>query len=214
MLHGRQTIVAGVDMLFDAGMTTGSAKVGLTAGKRWEACMTAVARHRDKASFGELFDHFGPRVKSYLRRLGANDVLAEDLMQEVMLTVWRRADQFDGRKAAVSTWVFTIARNKRIDALRREKRPEVDMGDPGTVPEPEDDTPHPDAQVGAGQIADILRAAVSRLPADQARLLNMAFYDDKSHSIIAEEMKLPLGTVKSRLRLALQKLRVDVGEIT
>ena len=174
--------------------------------------MVAVAQQRDKQSFGELFDHFGPRVKSYLRRLGANEVLAEDLMQEVMLTVWRRAEQFDGSKAGVSTWVFTIARNKRIDALRREKRPEVDMGDPATVPEPVDDAPAPDENVGAGELAQILRQAVEGLPPEQAELLNMAFYDDKSHSDIATEMDLPLGTVKSRLRLALQKLRVGLQE--
>ena len=174
--------------------------------------MAAVAHDRDKQSFGELFDHFGPRVKSYLRRLGASDAQAEDLMQEVMLTVWRRAAQFDSGKAAVSTWVFTIARNKRIDALRREKRPEVDMGDPATVPDQVDDEPTPDDQVGAGELAQILRRAVDGLPPEQAEVLNMAFYDDKTHSDIAAEMQLPLGTVKSRLRLALQKLRTGLEE--
>lgn len=174
--------------------------------------MTAIAQHRDKQSFAELFDHFGPRVKSYLRRLGASDVLADDLMQEVMLTVWRRAEQFDGSKAGVSTWVFTIARNKRIDALRRQKRPEVDMGDPATVPDPVDDMPTPDEQVNAGQLAEILRRTIEGLPPAQAELLNMAFYDDKSHSDIAMEMDLPLGTVKSRLRLALQKMRANLQE--
>jgi len=176
--------------------------------------MAAIALNRDKQSFGELFDHFAPRVKSYLRRLGASDVLAEDLMQEVMLTVWRRAGLFDRAKAGVGTWVFTIARNKRIDALRREKRLEVDMGDPATEPEPEDGTPGPDEQVGAGELAEILRQAIKGLPPEQAELLNMAFYDDKSHSMIAEEMNLPLGTVKSRLRLALQKLRPGLEDQT
>jgi RNA polymerase sigma-70 factor (ECF subfamily) len=195
-------------------MNADSGRPGLAAGRRWEDCMAAIALNRDKQSFGELFDHFAPRVKSYLRRLGATDVLAEDLMQEVMLTVWRRAGQFDRAKAGVGTWVFTIARNKRIDALRREKRLEVDMGDPATVPEPEDDTPGPDDQVGAGELAEILRQAIKGLPPEQAELLNMAFYDDKSHSTIAEEMNLPLGTVKSRLRLALQKLRTGLEDRT
>ncbi|MEM7120575.1 MAG: sigma-70 family RNA polymerase sigma factor [Pseudomonadota bacterium] len=194
-------------------MTTGKQGAVPRNGKRWEVCMAAIARERDKDSFGELFDHFGPRIKSYLRRLGASDVLAEDLMQEVMLTLWRRADQFDARKAAVSTWVFTIARNKRIDALRRQKRPEVDMGDPATAPDPEDDAPKPDEQVNAGQLADILRAAIGELPPEQAQLLNMAFYDDKSHTMIADELDLPLGTVKSRLRLALKKLRTGLGDV-
>jgi RNA polymerase sigma-70 factor (ECF subfamily) len=199
-------------MQLNEAMNAESGRTGPAGGGRWEDCMAAIALKRDKQSFGELFDHFGPRVKSYLRRLGANDGLAEDLMQEVMLTVWRRADQFDRTKAAVSTWVFTIARNKRIDALRRQRRPEVDMGDPATVPEPEDDAPQPDEAVNAGQLADILRRAIDGLPPEQAELLNMAFYDDKSHSVIAEEKNLPLGTVKSRLRLALQKLRTGLEE--
>jgi RNA polymerase sigma-70 factor (ECF subfamily) len=199
-------------MQLNEAMNADNARTGPAAGRRWEVCMAAVAHDRDKQSFGELFDHFGPRVKSYLRRLGASDVLAEDLMQEVMLTVWRRAAQFDRSKAAVSTWVFTIARNKRIDALRRGKRPEVDMGDPATVPDQVDEGPPPDDQVGAGELAQILRRAVDGLPPEQAEVLNMAFYDDKTHSDIAAEMQLPLGTVKSRLRLALQKLRTGLEE--
>jgi RNA polymerase sigma-70 factor (ECF subfamily) len=199
-------------MQLNEAMRAGNGNMGLAAGRRWEACMAAIAEDRDKQSFGELFDHFGPRVKSYLRRLGASDVQADDLMQEVMMTVWRRAQQFDRTKAGVSTWVFTIARNKRIDALRRERRPEVDLGDPTTVPEPVDEEPSPDDQVGAGELAQILRRAVNGLPPEQAEVLNMAFYDDKTHSDIAQEMNLPLGTVKSRLRLALQKLRVGLEE--
>jgi RNA polymerase sigma-70 factor (ECF subfamily) len=199
-------------MQLNEAMRAGNGNMGLAAGRRWEACMAAIAEDRDKQSFGELFDHFGPRVKSYLRRLGASDNQAEDLMQEVMLTVWRRARQFDRTRAGVSTWVFTIARNKRIDALRRERRPEVDLGDPATVPEPVDGEPTPDDQVGAGELAQILRHAVNGLPPEQAEVLNMAFYDDKTHSDIAQEMNLPLGTVKSRLRLALQKLRVGLEE--
>jgi len=174
--------------------------------------MAAIAGDRDKQAFGVLFDHFAPRVKSYLRRLGASDPVADDLVQEVMLTVWRRADQFDRAKARVSTWVFTIARNKRIDALRREKRPEVDMGDPATLPDREDEAPGPEDRAGAGEVAEMLRRAIRVLPPEQAELLNMAFYDDKSHSMIAEEMNLPLGTVKSRLRLALQKLRTGLED--
>ena len=208
----RQPVVAIRRMQLNEAMNAESGRTGPAGGGRWEDCMAAIALKRDKQSFGALFDHFGPRVKSYLRRLGASDGLAEDLMQEVMLTVWRRADQFDRTKAAVSTWVFTIARNKRIDALRRERRPEVDMGDPATVPEPEDEAPQPDEAVSAGQLADILRRAIDGLPPEQAELLNMAFYDDKSHSVIAEETNLPLGTVKSRLRLALHKLRTGLEE--
>ena len=94
---------------------------------RLEADVEAVAERRDRAAFGRIFAHYGPRVKAYLRRLGASDAVAEDLTQEVMLTVWQRAGQFDRTRAALSTWVYTIARNKRIDALRRDRRPDYDL---------------------------------------------------------------------------------------
>jgi RNA polymerase sigma-70 factor (ECF subfamily) len=121
-----------------------------------------------------------------------------------MLTVWRRAAQFDRNKAAVSTWVFTIARNRRIDTLRRARRPEIDPEDPALVREPDDPA---DRVVEAAQRRESLHAAVAELPEDQAKLLRLAYFEDKSHSVIAEELALPLGTVKSRLRLAMGKLR-------
>ena len=168
------------------------------------ALMAAVAGDRDRQAFGTLFDHFAPRVSSYLRRLGAEPSVADDLVQEVMLTVWRRADQFDAAKAGVGTWIFTIARNKRIDALRREKRPTFDPTDPAFVP-----TPEPDAadMVERSERDALLRTAVAALPPEQGRLLHMAFIEDMSHSAIAEAQHLPLGTVKSRIRLAIGKLR-------
>ncbi|MEX2643184.1 MAG: sigma-70 family RNA polymerase sigma factor [Acetobacterales bacterium] len=169
-----------------------------------------VAEKRDRKSFRRLFDHFSPRLRAYLRRLGAADSAAEELVQEVMLTVWRRAAQYDPRQAGVATWVFTIARNRRIDLLRRERRPEIDPHDPALTPsEPQ----APDSGVSAHEEERAIRVAVDRLPKEQAALLRMAFFDDKSHSTIADELGLPLGTVKSRLRLALQKLRVALKEI-
>ena len=121
-----------------------------------------------------------------------------------MLTVWRRAAQFDPSKAAASTWLFTIARNRRIDTLRRARRPEIDPEDPALVREPDDPA---DRVVEAAQRRASLQAAVAELPDDQAKLLRLAYFEDKSHSIIAAELSLPLGTVKSRLRLAMGKLR-------
>lgn len=121
-----------------------------------------------------------------------------------MLTVWHRAAQFDRNKAAFSTWVFTIARNRRIDSLRRAKRPEIDPEDPALVREPDDPA---DQVVDAAQRSKLLHAAVAQLPEDQERLLRLAYFEDKSHSVIAEELALPLGTVKSRLRLAMTKMR-------
>ena len=169
-----------------------------------EALMSAVAQNRDRKAFGRLFELFGPRVKAYLIRQGADPATAEDLVQDVMLTVWRRGAQFDEKKGAVSTWVFTIARNRRIDTLRRAKRPELDPSDPALVGEPDDPA---DSVVEAAQKNKLLHAAVAVLPEEQKKMLRLAYFEDKSHSVIAEELGLPLGTVKSRLRLAMAKLR-------
>ena len=169
-----------------------------------EELMTAVAERRDRKAFVQLFEMFGPRVKAYLIRQGADQASADDLVQDVMLTVWRRAAQFDRNKASVSTWVFIIARNRRIDCLRRAKRPEIDPNDPVLVREPDDPADH---VVDAAQRGERLHAAVAQLPGEQEKLLRLAYFEDKSHSVIAEELQLPLGTVKSRLRLAMAKLR-------
>jgi len=164
----------------------------------------AVAEGRDLEAFRRLFGHFAPRVKAYLRRLGAGDEAAEDLMQEVLLTVWRRAQQFDPTKATLSTWVFTIARNKRIDALRRERRTEVELDDPSMEPEP---APRGDRTAERQEMSRRVKQAVAGLPVEQGRLLEIFYFEDKTHSTIAQELGIPLGTVKSRLRLAIGKLR-------
>ncbi len=172
---------------------------------RLEADVEAVAERRDRAAFGRIFAHYGPRVKAYLRRLGASDPVAEDLTQEVMLTVWRRAGQFDRTRAALSTWIYTIARNKRIDALRRERRPEYDLDDPALVDD--EAAPRGDRFAETEQARRAVMQAVAKLPPEQEQLLRIFFFEEKSHSLIADELGLPLGTVKSRLRLALVKLR-------
>jgi len=169
-----------------------------------EDLMSAVVTQRDRAAFARLFEMFGPRVKAYLIRQGADPASAEDLVQDVMLTVWHRAAQFDRNKAMFSTWVFTIARNRRIDSLRRAKRPEINPEDPALVRDPDEPA---DQLLDAAQRREHLLAAVARLPEEQERLLRLAYFEDKSHSVIAEELALPLGTVKSRLRLAMTKLR-------
>ncbi len=168
-----------------------------------------VANRRDREAFALLFDHFAPRLKSYFFKLGVSDQAAEDFVQEVMLTVWRKAELFDSAQAGVSTWIFTIARNKRIDAIRRERRPEIDPEDPAIKG---DEDPAPDDVVHASQMGDRVRSAVAELPAAQAELVRMSYFEDKSHTVIAEELGLPLGTVKSRIRLAVQRLRGLVGE--
>ncbi|MFZ1430049.1 MAG: sigma-70 family RNA polymerase sigma factor [Geminicoccaceae bacterium] len=172
-----------------------------------EADIRAVAVRQDRAAFARVFAYYGPRVKAYLRRLGADDAVAEDLTQEVLLTVWRRADQFDRARASLGTWVYTIARNKRIDALRRERRPDFDPDDPALVGDAES-SPRGDRVAEARQARRQMMAAVEQLPVEQAQLLRIFYFEDKPHSTIAAELGLPLGTVKSRLRLALGKLRV------
>jgi len=144
-----------------------------------------------------------------LRRLGASDGQAEDITQEVMLTVWRKADSYDPAKAGVGTWIFTIARNLRIDTLRREHRPALDADDPRFAADP---GPLPDEEVQTARDEQQVRAAIRTLPEEQAKVVTMAFYEGKSHGEIAAQLALPLGTVKSRLRLAFRRVRGQVGE--
>ena len=142
----------------------------------------AVASDQDRHAFSRLFEHFGPRVRAYLMRAGAPAQAAEELMQEVMLTVWRRAVLFDRRKAAVSTWIFTIARNKRVDSIRRENRAELDPNDPAFVP-PADEPA--DTLVERAQATERLNVAVKSLPAEQLEVLRRSYFDEESHSTIA-----------------------------
>lgn len=181
-----------------------------TEAERLVAWLTQVAQQRDRDAFAGLFAYFAPRLKAYMIRSGSDSIQAEEFAQETMLTVWRKADRFDPAQASASTWIFTIARNKRIDAYRRGSRPEFDPQDP--LLQPTAETP-PDDSVAAGQTATVLRQAVSELPAEQASLLTLAFYEDMAHSEIAERTGLPLGTVKSRLRLAIGKLRNALGDL-
>jgi RNA polymerase sigma-70 factor (ECF subfamily) len=173
-----------------------------------DALLVRVADGRDRAAFAALFAHFAPRIKAYLMRLGAAPVLAEDLAQEAMLTLWRKAHLFDASKASCGTWLFTIARNLRIDALRRERRPELDPDD--FLPDAE---PEPDAVISMADGEGRLRDALKTLPPDQALVIELSFFADKPHSQIADELSIPLGTVKSRLRLAMTRLRGALGEM-
>jgi RNA polymerase sigma factor (sigma-70 family) len=166
--------------------------------------LAAVAHSQDREAFGRLFAHFAPRVKGYLLRLGAERAQAEDLMQDVMLTVWRKAPAYDPKLASPSTWIFAIARNRRIDALRRDKRAALDPDDPGLLPEAE---LLPDRALDIGAWERRLAGAIGDLPPEQAQMLRLAYFEDRSHGEIAASLRLPLGTVKSRLRLAIARLR-------
>jgi RNA polymerase sigma factor (sigma-70 family) len=170
--------------------------------------LLAIARNQDRAAFARLFGHFGPRVKSYLLRLGADQAQAEDLTQEVMLTVWRKAPSYDPKLAGPSTWIFAIARNRRIDSLRRDKRAQLDPDDPALQPSAE---ALPDRALDSGRWETRLAQAMRELPQEQAQMLKLAYYEDRSHGDIAQSLRLPLGTVKSRLRLAVARLRTMFG---
>ena len=180
---------------------------------RLSQLIVRVGAGRDRAAFAELFAHFAPRIKAYLLRLGAEAGQAEELTQEAMIMVWRRAESFDPARSAASTWIFTIARNKRIDALRRERRPDFDPDDPTLVGDVAAAAPEPaDRSVEVAQHAQRLAEALAALPEEQAQLVRMAYFEDKAHGQIAAETALPLGTVKSRLRLAIARLRNALGE--
>jgi RNA polymerase sigma-70 factor (ECF subfamily) len=168
---------------------------------RW---LHAVGKNQDRAAFIELFEHFAPRIKSFLMKAGADAETADELAQETMLTIWNKAGSYNPAHAAPATWIFTIARNKRIDALRGSGRARfVDADDY----ELQDQAPNAREELSAAEETDILAAAMEKLPADQAELVKKSFFEDKSHADIALETGLPLGTVKSRIRLALERLR-------
>lgn len=168
-----------------------------------------VAETRDRAAFAELFDHFAPRLKAYLVRLGSDPAQAEELAQEVLITLWRKAALFDATRATAATWLFRIARNRRIDSLRRDKSASLDPEDPSLRPAAAE---APDEGMDARTREDRVRLAIESLREDQADLIRRAFFSGLSHSQIAEETGVPLGTVKSRIRLAFSKLRRALEE--
>jgi RNA polymerase sigma-70 factor (ECF subfamily) len=177
--------------------------------KSLSACIVAIAERSDRDAFETLFKHFAPRVKSYLIRLGAPAEAAEELAQETLLTVWRRAGAYNPALAAASTWIFTIARNLRIDLARRALRQTL----PDDPAETTCQEPMPDEALNAVQDEARIKRALAILPADQIRVITLAFFADKPHSEIALDLGLPLGTVKSRLRLAMARLRAALDDL-
>ncbi len=165
----------------------------------------AVAVRQDKAAFAALFRHYAPRVKSFVLRGGADPGTAQDVAQETMIMVWRKAASFDRSRASAATWIYTIARNKRIDLLRQSGRPAIEIEDWLTVFSPEEETA--DTSMLAGETYLRMSELADNLPADQQEVIRKAFFEDKPHTAIAAELRLPLGTVKSRIRSALGKLR-------
>lgn len=165
----------------------------------------AIAARQDKAAFAALFRYFAPRIKAFLMRGGSDAETAQEVAQEALILVWRKAASFDRRLASAATWIYAIARNKQIDLARRANRPTIDTEDWLTVFAPEN--PDADKSILAGQTYSRMKDLLETLSADQLLVIRKAFFEDKTHSAIAEELGLPLGTVKSRIRLALARLR-------
>lgn len=172
------------------------------------AAMLAVRDDRDRDAFVLLFDHFAPRLKGFVMRTGTGSGQAEEIVQEVMLTVWRKADQFDPERAQVSAWIYQITRNRQIDVLRKENRPL-----------PEELSHNVDQEPDAGQImaveqeADQLKDALGRLKPDQRDIIEQAYLGELTHQEISTQTGLPLGTIKSRIRLGLERLRHELKEL-
>ena len=182
----------------------------------WGRLIEAVATRRDRAALVALFEHFAPRVKTFALRSGASAATAEELAQETMLTVWRKADSFAPGSAGAAAWIFTIARNLRIDALRRERHNgcEFDIDRDIAIEARVDERLTPESQFAAVQLEQRVRKAVAQLPGEQLRVIELSFFEEKAHGEIAEQLQIPLGTVKSRSRLAITRLRALLDEMS
>ncbi|MDY0746044.1 sigma-70 family RNA polymerase sigma factor [Paucibacter sp. R3-3] len=172
----------------------------------WSRLLCAVAERQDRPAFAQLFAHFAPRIKRHLMQCGSPEVQAEELAQEALVAVWRKAVLFDPAQAAASTWIFTIARNLRVDLLRRRQGLEA-ADEPFDFDMLEGDEPAADERLHTSRETERLRGALAQLPDEQQQVLRLSYFDDEPHARIATELGIPLGTVKSRVRLAVAQLR-------
>lgn len=168
-----------------------------------------VKQERCELSFNQLYRYYAPRLCAFLRQKGASDRISQEVMQDVMARVWEKTHQYDAATANASTWIFTIARNRYIDYVRKEKRSEVDMNDPLLVRDP---TPPPDAGLHHSDTSQTLKAAIASLPSAQAEILKLIYLQGMKQQAVAAKLSIPLNTVKSRLRLALEKLRREMED--
>ncbi|MDH3388618.1 MAG: sigma-70 family RNA polymerase sigma factor [Gammaproteobacteria bacterium] len=173
--------------------------------------MSKVAVDRDKTAFAGLFDHYAPLIRAYsLAREPGSDLVADELVQEVMTRVWLKAAKYNPRLANLNTWIFTLARNCRIDYLRRNSRYLTEIDPTDIFNDMEDEGPGPFQLVQQSRAEESIRAGLEELPREQSEILAKVYLEGKSHQQASDELKLPLGTVKSRVRLALKKLEVLV----
>jgi RNA polymerase sigma-70 factor (ECF subfamily) len=177
--------------------------------EKWRVCITAVAETKDEQAFSQLFDDFAPRIKAFsLAAQPGATMVADELVQEVMIKVWNKAHLFDANKASVITWIYTLARNARIDYLRKNGRFSSEISSDDIYNDILDDSPDLFSITQQKQLEVKIRGSLNTLPFDQSLVLSKVYMEGKTHQQTAEELQLPLGTVKSRVRLALNKLEV------
>ena len=181
---------------------------------QWGRLIRAIAADQDRAAFAALFEYFAPRIKSFLQRSGASEASAEELAQETMLAVWRKAALFDPKSTGAAAWIFTIARNLRIDAHRRCSRGGLIETSDVDIEFQIDDSPLPDSRLASVQSEERVRSALSQLSPDQVRVIELSFFEEKAHAEISKILGIPLGTVKSRMRLAMSRLRILLDELS
>lgn len=167
-----------------------------------------VSLTRDQTAFAQLYDFYAPRILSFLIRMRMPRALAEDVTQDVMATLWRKPHLYDASKSSLATWLYRVARNRRIDLARRERLQSAQESfDPDRVEGGVITNSPMDSLLDAGERESRLRQTLQSLPPEQLTLVRLAFYEALTHSQIAAQTKLPIGTVKSRLRLAFSRLR-------
>jgi len=175
-------------------------------------CIALVANDRDKQAFTTLFDHYAPLISAYsLAQEPGAGLVADELVQEVMIRVWLKAKSYNPRLSNINTWLFRLARNCRIDYLRRNGRFASGIDPTEIFNQIEDDSPSPFLLAHQSRLQDNIRTGLENLPQEQAQILNKVYLEGKTHRQVSAELSLPLGTVKSRVRLALKKMQVLVA---
>ena len=200
----------GIQEIMDEGMAKSVEANASPVGRvdEMSARLVAVAECGDREAFASLFRHFGPRIRAYLLRTGGDAGRVDDVLQETFTSVWNRAVLYDRSRASAATWIFAIARNRMIDAFRRESRPEFDPNDPALHPYP---LPGGEEVFATQERAEVVKNALAGLSEEQREVLWLSFYEGESYPEIAIRLGIPVGTVKSRARLAFGRLRAELG---
>jgi RNA polymerase sigma factor (sigma-70 family) len=175
-----------------------------TGSMRHQELMKRVQSQRDRIAFRELAAYFAPRLRQFLASRGASRHDADEVTQETLLAIWAKASSYDASRASLSTWIYSVARNRWIDRTRKAKRYDIDPKDPAWVPSAPES---PDEAYDTKEREKRISIAMNGLTVDQAEIMRKVYFDGKAHRVVAEELDIPVGTVKSRIRLALGKLR-------